>query len=580
MDNIQPEPQESKDQPQPQQVPTEPAADAPPPPDATPPTQPDQSKPVEPPQNAPALPSAAEVSVPPIPTAAPLSQTPPAPDGKVPLPHPKDDAELEDEVAAALGDVSLMDLYDLEEPVSKKKKPVETDPKAPPSSIKRGTVINIDGDDIFINLGGKSQGILPRDELEPDETVEVGTEIDVVILRYDSRDGLLILSKKSAAEQVLWQNLEEGSLVEARVVGDNKGGLEMDIKGIPAFMPISQITFERVEDLKPFIGEKFVCEVVEVERGDNNIVVSRRNVLIRERREREQQLWEELDKGQTRHGTVQNIAEYGAFIDLGGVEGLLHVSEMSWARVKHPSEILQVGQEVDIVIIEIDREKKRLSLSLKQAGGDPWTSVAQNYPVGTRHKVQIRNLQDFGAFAELEPGVEGLIPISELTWTGRIRHPRDVVETGAIVEAEILAVDLDRRRLSMSMKRIEENPWENINQKYHPDQICTGKVARTADFGAFITLEPGVDGLVHISELSEEHVKSTRSVVNVGDEVTIKILSIDRESQRISLTMKGLALTDKPESEPEDPKKAKDRPKRGGLADSGKGWLDIGEIKM
>ncbi|MCP4709523.1 MAG: S1 RNA-binding domain-containing protein [Planctomycetes bacterium] len=509
------------------------------------------------------------------------AQTPAAPDGKVPLPHPNDDAELEDEVDAALGDVSLVDLYDLEEPVSKKKKPAETDPKAPPSSIKRGTVISIDGDDIFINLGGKSQGILPRDELETDETIEVGSEIDVVILRYDSKDGLLILSKKSAAEQVLWQNLEEGSLVEARVVGDNKGGLEMDIKGIPAFMPISQITFERVEDLKPFIGEKFICEVVEVERGDNNIVVSRRNVLIRERLEKERVLWEELDKGQTRHGIVQNLADYGAFIDLGGVEGLLHVSEMSWARVKHPSEILQIGQEIDIVIIEINKEKKRLSLSLKQAGGDPWTTVAQNYPVGSRHMVQVRNLQDFGAFAELEPGVEGLIPISEMTWTGRIRHPRDVVETGAMVEAEILSVDSEKRRLSMSMKRIEANPWENINQKYAPEQICTGKVARTADFGAFVTLEPGVDGLVHISELSEEHVKSTRSVVDVGDDVTVKIISIDRENQRIALTMKGLAPTEEPEPEAaEEPKKSKDRPKRGGLADSGKGWLDIGEIKM
>lgn len=577
MDNIQPQPQPQPTPP----IPPEPSADAPPPPAATPPAPPELKAPAEPPQIAPAIPSEAEVSVPAIPAFPLPAPTSAASDGKVPLPHPKDDAELEDEVEAALGDVSLMDLYDLEEPVSKKKKPVETDPKAPPRSIKRGTVISIDGDDIFINLGGKSQGILSRDELEPDETVEVGTEIEVVILRYESKDGLLILSKKSAAEQVLWQNLEEGSLVEARVVGDNKGGLEMDIKGIPAFMPISQITFERVEDLKPFIGEKFICEVVEVERGDNNIVVSRRNVLIRERQERARQQWEELDKGQTHHGKVQNIAEYGAFIDLGGVEGLLHVSEMSWARVKHPSDILQVGQEIDVVIIEIDKEKKRLSLSLKQAGGDPWTLVAQNYPVGSRHMVQVRNLQDFGAFAELEPGVEGLIPISEMTWTGRIRHPRDVVETGAMVEAEILSVDTEKRRLSMSMKRIEANPWENINQKYHPDQICIGKVARTADFGAFVTLEPGVDGLVHISELAEEHVKSTRSVVNAGDEVTVKIISIDRENQRIALTMKGLAPDAEPDPVPdEEPKKAKDRPRRGGLADSGKGWLDIGELKM
>jgi len=573
MDNIQPQPEPQETHNNSQTPPT-------PPPAETPPTQPQQKAPAETPRPTPPLPTEAEVSVPSIPPTAPMPLTPPETDGKVPLPHPQDDAELEDEVEAALGDISLIDLYDLEEPVSKKKKPVETDPKAPPSSIKKGKVISIDGDDIFIDLGGKSQGILSREELEPDETVEVGAEIDVVILRYDSKDGLLILSKKSAAEQVLWQNLEEGSLVEARAVGDNKGGLEMDIKGIPAFMPISQITFERVEDLKPFIGEKFICEVVEVDRGDNNIVVSRRNVLIRERREREQQLWEELDKGQTRHGAVQNIAEYGAFIDLGGVEGLLHVSEMSWARVKHPGEILQVGQEVDVVIVEIDKQKKRLSLSLKQAGGDPWTSVEKKYPVGSRHTVQIRNLQDFGAFAELEPGVEGLIPISEMTWTGRIRHPRDVVETGAMVEAEILSLDPEKRRLSMSLKRIEENPWENINQKYHPDQICPGKVARTADFGAFVTLEPGVDGLVHISELAEEHVKSTRSVVNVGDEVTVKIISIDRENQRIALTMKGLAPADEPEPESQEPQKAKKRPKRGGLADSGKGWLDLGELKM
>ncbi|MFC1782554.1 S1 RNA-binding domain-containing protein [Planctomycetota bacterium] len=528
----------------------------------------------------------------PQPEEQPLDQTPaqitptqPQPDKepseKVALPGPEDEADLDEEVAEALGDVSLMDLYHLEEPVSvKAQKPAEKTATEKPSQIKRGKVIGISGDDIFVDMGGKSQGLLPRQELEENEKVEVGSEVDVVIISYDSKDGLLILSKKTAEQQLLLHNLKEGSLVEARVVGDNKGGLEMDIKGIEAFMPISQVDLARVEDLKPFVGQKFVCEVVEVEKGDKNIVLSRKNVLIKERQERQDQLWEELEKGQTHHGVVQSIADYGAFVDLGGVDGLLHVSELSWTRVKSPKEILQVGQEIDVVIIEIDKNKRRMSLSLRQAGGDPWTSVEVNYPVGSRHKVQIRNLQDFGAFAELEPGVEGLIPISEMTWAGRIRHPRDVVEAGALVEAEILTVDTEKRRIALSMKRIEENPWANVEKKYFKEQLYKGQVARVAEFGAFVTLEPGVDGLVHISEMSDQHIKSARDVVTVGDEITVKILSIDKENQRISLTLKGIAPII--EEEPPDPeKKKKDRPHRGGLsADQGDGWMDLGHLKM
>lgn len=498
------------------------------------------------------------------------SEAPPA----APLPIPEEDASLEQEIEAALGDGSLLDMYNLEQAhAAAEAAAVPPEGESLPPGVVRGTVVGITGDDIFLDLGGKSQGILQRTELPEGSKVEKGDTVEVSIVGYDKRDGLILLSKKTAEQQLLRRDLKKGALVESRVVGSNKGGLEMDIKGLKAFMPASQIGFDRVEDLDTLVNEVYTCVVLEVDRGDRNIVLSRRRVLEKERHEKQELLWAEVQKGQMRHGTVTRLAEFGAFVDIGGMDGLLHVSEMSWARVKDPKEILQVGQEIDVMVIEVDKVKQRVSLSLKQAGGDPWTTVQQNYAVGTRHSAQVTHLQDFGAFAELEPGLEGLIPISEMAWTGRIRHPKDMVQPGTKVEVEILRVDPEKRRISLSMKNLQENPWCNVEQKYVCNEIYTGKVVRLTDFGAFVTLEDGVDGLIHISELSHKRVNKTSDVVSVDQDVSVRVLKVDSENQKISLSMKELGPDSQEVAEDErsdDHKrpvsKKKGKPRRGGLS--------------
>lgn len=497
-----------------------------------------------------------------------------------------DDVDVNQEIEAALGDMSLMDLYGLDEQADAASAATggakEKTEKAP-EGIRSGYVVSVSRDGVFVELGGKSQGLLPLEELEEGEEPVVGSEIKVAIVNYDRRDGLLLLSRKTAEQQLLVSNLAEGVLVEGRVVGTNKGGLELDIKGLKAFMPISQIDLGRVEDLEPYMGEKMVCEVTQVERGDKDIVVSRRNVLMREREEQRDHAWTEIEEGQLKHGVVRSLMDYGAFVDIGGVDGLLHVREMSWAHVKHPKDILTVGQGIDVVVVGVDREKQRIALSLRQAGGDPWTTAEHKYPVGSRHQAQIKNLADFGAFAELESGIDGLIPISQMTWAGRIRHPSDVVQSGMMVEVEIMSIDVAKRRISLSMKNLQENPWANITSRYAPDQIHTGTVARVTDFGAFVTLEPGVDGLVHISEMAAHRVNHASDVVKEGQEVQVKILSVDTAEQRIALSIKGVhehsggasfesseighSSVEPSGGTPEKKdKKKKDRPRRGGLS--------------
>ena len=506
----------------------------------------------------------------------------------LPVEMPSDE-ELEGEIAEALGEASLMDWYNLEEPKALKQ------PKQAAAAISNvgdgvvaGKVVGMSGEDIFIDLGGKAQGVLSREEMGEDEKIEVGMILKVSKVGYDKKDNLVIVSRKTAQQQIMRRDLKVGALVEARVIGSNKGGLEMDVRGLKGFMPASQIALERIEEFDSLLGQRLICEVLEVERGDRNLVLSRRNVLVKERQDRQKQLWEELEKGQARRGVVRSLREYGAFVDLGGVEGLLHVSELSWARVKHPKEILQEGQEIEVLVIEADKEKRRISLSLKQAGGDPWSTVEQRYPVGSRHEGRIMNILDFGAFAELEAGVEGLIPVSEMSWAGQVRHPREVVQRGSVVEVEILQMDPPRRRISLSMKRVQENPWKVAARKYVAEEVYPGTVSRLAEFGAFVTLEEGIDGLIHISELAEGRVKKAGDVVKVGDKVSVRVLSVDTMNQRISLSLRGLAPVgqEQKSAETEDKKEAvsadkkKRRPRRGGLTwDEGGKWGDWGKLK-
>ncbi len=487
-----------------------------------------------------------------------------------------EDAALDQEIEAALEGVDLLDMYGMEEPAEAKVSTPTSQSSAP--GVNKGKVISVSDEGLFVDLGGKSQGFLPTEECEEGKRYEMGDTVQVSIIRYDQRDGLLVLSTKAAEQQLVRSNLKEGAYVEARVTGSNKGGLEMDIKGIKAFMPASQIDFIRIENLDTLIGQRYVCEVTQVEHGDRNVVLSRRNVLLKEELEQREKVWAELEVGQLRHGVVRSLMDYGAFVNLGGVDGLLHVREISWARIKDPKEILAVGQGIDVVVIGIDREKRRISLSLRQAGGDPWTAVEQKYAVGSTYQAQIVKLMDFGAFAQLEPGVEGLIPISEMTWAGRIRHPSDVVQPGMIVEVKILRLDVKEKRISLSMKSLQANPWLNIEEKYRPNEIYPGKVARITDFGAFVTLEDGVDGLVHISELSEKRVGKVSDVVQNGQEIQVKVLKVDAAEQRISLSLKGMggepeepkaAAASEPAAQPAvetKPGKKKQRPLRGGLS--------------
>ena len=477
--------------------------------------------------------------------------------GQVAIPGPEQDADIEAEVAQALGDVSLMDI-DLAKPVPAKAQApgsaADIADDKPIPGILRGTIYKIESDGIFITgLGGKSEGFLPKDEIEPDEVLAEGDPIDVCIVGRDPKDGLIILSRNAAAQQIMLKNLRIGDHVEATVTGSNKGGLEMKIKGgIKAFMPISQIDIHRVEDAEKdkLIGQKFVCAVTQAGRNDKNIVISRRKIVEAEQEANADQLWDQLEKGQIRKGTVRSIMDYGAFVDLGGIDGLVHVSEISWAHIDKPSEFLVVGQQVEVFIKEISREKKRLALSIKLVSGNPWSTVDQKFPVGMHCQAKIVRLMNFGAFAQLEPGIEGLIPISEMSWLGRINHPKEVVSEGDIVDVEILKCSVADKQISMSIKAVQGNPWENIEEKYMPENDYTGKVVRLSDFGAFVELEPGVDGLVHISELSDKHVKRAGDAVSEGEEVKVRVLEVDTKRKRIALSIK--ALIEKPIEEAAD----------------------------
>lgn len=497
---------------------------------------------------------------------------------EVHVPGPEANADLDKEVEEALGDMSLVDLYGLDE--SEAKPQVDLNTKSSEMTapgVLRGTVVRINNDGVYIGgLGGRSEGFLPKEELEEGESLEVGATIDVVIVRYDSHDGLLILSRNAAAQELMRRNLRKGAYVEGRVTGSNKGGLELKIKGgggLKAFMPISQIDIGRVEDLDPYVNQMFICEVTQVDRGDKNVVVSRRNVMLKERESKLEEMWETLEKGQLHQGTVRSIMDFGAFVDLGGVDGMVHVSEMSWSRIENPNELLTIGQTVTVVIKEINQETKKISLSIKMASGNPWDNVAEKYTVGSHHEAQIVRLMDFGAFAQLEPGIDGLIPISEMSWAGRVNHPSEVVKGGELVEVEILRVDTEKRRISMSMKQLKGDPWAGVQERFMKEETYTGTVARLTDFGAFVCLEPGVDGLIHISELSDKRVNRASDVVKEGQEVQVKVLEVDPSAKRISLSMKALLPVAASNPAVEEvietastPKKKKKRPLRGGLS--------------
>ena len=492
------------------------------------------------------------------------------------------DAEVEAEIAKALGDKSIDQLMDeAAEP------PPSADAPAPggaPGSadrgdtgadnaqagasddpddsqvrlaLKRGRVSAVHGDDVFIELSGmdgKHQGIVPLQQFE--RPPRVGSIMDFVVERIDESEGVVILSREGAVGRTTWDHLQKGSVVEARVTGTNKGGLELELVGrIRAFMPASQVDLHHVDDLAAFVGDKLVAIVVEVNRRARKVLLSRRRQLEHERHAKQRKVWSETKVGQILEGTVSRLAPYGAFVDLGGVDGLAHVSDLSYAHVDNPEQVLKVGERVKVKVLKLDPERQRISLGLKQVQPDPWETLGQRLQPGAPVTGRVVRLANFGAFVELEPGIEGLLPIGEISWK-RIREPEQELGVGDVLHLVVLQVDVERHRVSLSLKQATGDPWIGAERKYARDSHVQGCVLSITDFGAFIELEAGVEGMVHISELSPQRVQRVEDVVQVGQTYTLRVLEVDEDNRRIRLSLKRETAVESDTSRREDPRPA------------------------
>ncbi len=414
--------------------------------------------------------------------------------------------------------------------------------------ILRGTVLDITPDHVTVDVGYKSEGQIPMQEfLKRDKKVDVkiGDRIDVLLERKESEEGLLILSKEKADKIMVWKDISrscrEGEVIEGEIVGKVKGGLSVDIGRIQAFLPGSQIDLKPIRNLDALIGQRLRFKVIKFNRKRNNIVLSRRVLLDEERKQLREETLKNVKEGDVVEGTVKNLTDYGAFIDLGGMDGLLHITDISWGRIAHPSEKLSVGDRIKVKVLHFDREKEKVSLGLKQAQPDPWESVPRKFPVGSRVKGKVVNVTDYGAFVELEEGVEGLVHISELTWSKKTKHPSKMVHIGDTVEVMVLDCDPVKRRISLGMKQIEPNPWALIEEKYPAGTKVVGRVKTVTDFGIFIGFDEGVDGLVHVSEMSwTKKIRHPGELFKKGQEVEAVVLNIDRKNERFSLGIKQL----------------------------------------
>jgi len=406
-----------------------------------------------------------------------------------------------------------------------------------------GTVVQVTDDHVVVDVGYKSEGVIPLAEFKDEEgkiDINVGDEVDVLFERRENDSGQIGLSKEKADRQKIWGSLEEGAVVEGRIVGRIKGGLTVDI-GINAFLPGSQVDLRPVRNLEKLLGATFDFKIIKLNKRRGNIVLSRRVLLEDQRESMRSDTLETLTEGQEIEGIVKNLTDYGSFIDLGGIDGLLHITDMSWGRVNHPSDVLTVGEKINVKILKYDRERERVSLGLKQITPDPWLEVESAYPVSAKVQGKVVSLTDYGAFVELEDGVEGLIHVSEMSWTKRIKHPNKILTVGDEVETLVLALDIPNRRISLGLKQIEPNPWEVIGEKFPIGTIIEGQVKNITDFGVFVGVDEGIDGLVHISDLSwTKRVKHPSEIFKKGDTVKAVVLNIDRENERFSLGLKQL----------------------------------------
>ncbi len=414
-------------------------------------------------------------------------------------------------------------------------------------TITEGRVVAQTKDKVIVDIGYKSEGMIPRDHFSSEElqNLKIGDRLQVYIEECEDADGNLVLSKEKADKMKIWEELEklynEEKSVEGKIVSRIKGGMMVDI-GVKAFLPGSQIDLHPVRDLDGLVGKTFPLKIIKINHRRGNVVVSRRVLLEETRDKKRQTTLATLKEGQLIQGTVKNITDYGSFIDLGGIDGLLHITDMSWGRVGHPSELFTVGDKAEVTVLKYDRETGRISLGLKQKTADPWTNVAGKYPIGTRVRGRVVSLTDYGAFVELEPGVEGLVHVSEMSWTHEVRHPSRVVAVGDQVEAAVLNVDPASRKISLGMKQTAPNPWDMIESKYPIGTRIEGKVKSLTDFGAFVGLEEGIDGLIHISDMSwTKHIKHPSELFKKAQKVEAVVLRIDKEKERLSLGYKQLA---------------------------------------
>src|ERR1700712_1014885 len=409
--------------------------------------------------------------------------------------------------------------------------------------IVKSTVLEIRDNMVILDIGFKSEGAVPLEEFKDHPDLKPGDEVEVLLEHLEDAEGSVVLSKKKADFMRVGERIrlayENDEPVEGTLVKKIKGGVVVALMGVDAFLPGSQIALRRVPNIDELLGQKFEFKIIKLNKRRRNIVVSRRVILENERAGKREKLMKELEKDQVRKGVVKNITDFGAFIDLGGVDGLLHITDMSWGRISHPSELVQIGQELEVKVLDIDWQRERISLGLKQLQSYPWKDVAEKYPVGTRVQGKVVSITNYGAFIELEPGIEGLVHISEMSWTRNVRHPSKLVSIGETIEAVVLKVDPNEEKISLGMKQTEQDPWVVLPLKYPVGTRINGKVRNLTSFGAFVEIEPGIDGLIHISDMSwTKRVQHPSEVVKKGDAVDVVILNIDSENKRICLGLK------------------------------------------
>lgn len=437
-------------------------------------------------------------------------------------------AELEDKEYTQEEYQELLQLYE------------DTMPQIKEGELVKGKVMGITKEDVIVDVGFKSEGIIPISEFTGPLNIKVGDEIDVYLEAIEDQDGQLVLSKQKADFMMVWDKIREaydrGDLVEGFLERRIKGGMVVSLMGVDAFLPGSQIALRQIPDFDALVGKKMMLKIIKLNKPRRNIVVSRRAVLEQERETQRTQLLAEIEPGQTKEGVVKNITDFGVFIDLGGVDGLLHITDMSWGRISHPSELVALGDTIKVKILDFDKKAGRVSLGLKQLTPYPWEDIEKRYPLDKKVRGKVVSITDYGAFVELEKGIEGLIHISEMSWTKHIRHPSKVVAIGDMVDAVVLSVDKQNEKISLGLKQIEPDPWENIENKYPRNSKIVGKVRNLTAFGVFVELEEGIDGLIHISDLSwTKRVQHPAEVVRRGEKIEAVVLSIDKDNRRISL---------------------------------------------